>query len=43
MQPTCQNRPDSIQSIRLGRFLRVGGLGWVVKFVFTIDRVRLGL
>ena len=40
--PTHQNQPDPTQPIRLGRFLGVGGLGWVMNFFFK-QWVGMGL
>ena len=32
--PTRKNRPDLTQHVGLGRFLGLGGLGWVTNFFF---------
>ena len=34
VQPTHQNRPDLIQSVKLGKFLGLSELGWVTKIFF---------
>ena len=37
--PTCQNRSNPTQPTGLGRFLQLGGLGWVTKFFLIAVRV----
>ena len=39
LQQTYQNRLNLTQSVEIGQFLRVGGLGWAVDFFFTMVRV----
>ena len=42
MQPTHQNRLDPTEPTKLGQFLVVGGLGWVMEFFLIADRVGRG-
>ena len=35
-------RPDPTRPVGLGRFLRLGGLGWIIKKKFRVDRVGFG-
>ena len=40
--PTCQTRPNPTQPTGLGRFFRLGGLGWVTKKIFMAGWVGFG-